>query len=145
MHAREVHAYETLTNGGAVVDLSRSELQKTSFCAAAGPYRAWSRSYKRPQHSRHLYEQYGRTRRNAPVVVFCCDGAVAIAAPINKISCCTHLPAVWRQIRWPAAKGKANVHLFRPRLGIDTSTYTSIMVLEPNLETRTIWVSFHQR
>src|SRR5271155_3187683 len=36
MHAREVHAHETLTNGGAVVDLSRSELAKTSFCASAG-------------------------------------------------------------------------------------------------------------
>src|SRR5271156_1857892 len=36
MHAREVHAHETLTNGGAVVDLSRSELQKTSFCASCG-------------------------------------------------------------------------------------------------------------
>jgi hypothetical protein len=36
MHAREVQAHETLTNGGAVVDLSRSELAKTSFCASAG-------------------------------------------------------------------------------------------------------------
>jgi hypothetical protein len=36
MHAREVHAHETLTNGGAVVDLSRSELQKKSFCASCG-------------------------------------------------------------------------------------------------------------
>jgi len=36
MHAREVHAHETLTNGGAVVDLSRSELQKTSFYASCG-------------------------------------------------------------------------------------------------------------
>jgi hypothetical protein len=36
MHAREVHAHETLTNGGAVVDLSRSELQNTSLCASCG-------------------------------------------------------------------------------------------------------------
>jgi hypothetical protein len=36
VHAREVHAHETLTSGGAVVDLSRSELAKTSFCASAG-------------------------------------------------------------------------------------------------------------
>jgi len=34
MHAREVHAHETLTNIGAVVDLSRSELPKTSFCTS---------------------------------------------------------------------------------------------------------------
>jgi hypothetical protein len=31
MHAREMHARETPTNGGAVVDLSRSELQKPIF------------------------------------------------------------------------------------------------------------------
>jgi hypothetical protein len=36
MHAREVHAHETLINGGVVVDLSRSELQKTSFYASCG-------------------------------------------------------------------------------------------------------------
>jgi hypothetical protein len=36
MHAREVHAHETLTNGGAVVDLSRSDLQKKSFRASCG-------------------------------------------------------------------------------------------------------------
>jgi hypothetical protein len=36
MHAREVHAHETLTNGSMVVDLSRSELQKTSFYASCG-------------------------------------------------------------------------------------------------------------
>jgi hypothetical protein len=36
MHAREVHAHETLTNGGAVVDLSGPELPKTSFCASYG-------------------------------------------------------------------------------------------------------------
>jgi hypothetical protein len=36
MHAREVHAHETLTNGGAVVDLSRPELPKTSFWASYG-------------------------------------------------------------------------------------------------------------
>jgi hypothetical protein len=34
MHAREVHAHETLTNGGTVVDLSRSDLQKKSFRAS---------------------------------------------------------------------------------------------------------------
>jgi hypothetical protein len=36
VHAHEVHAHETLTNGGAVVNLSRSELQNTSFCASCG-------------------------------------------------------------------------------------------------------------
>ena len=43
MHARKVHAHETPTHhyfGGSlapiVVDLSRSELQNTSFCASCG-------------------------------------------------------------------------------------------------------------
>ena len=31
MHAREVHAHEAPTNGGAAVDLSRSELHKQSY------------------------------------------------------------------------------------------------------------------
>jgi hypothetical protein len=43
-HAYEMHARKVLenlqifhlTNGGAVVDLSRSELQNTSFCASCG-------------------------------------------------------------------------------------------------------------
>jgi hypothetical protein len=40
VHASEVHANETLTNGGAVVDLSRS-LQKRAFAlVAGGPYEA---------------------------------------------------------------------------------------------------------
>jgi hypothetical protein len=71
----------------------------------AGPYRALSRSCQRPTFMKDItYVQYGRTRRNAPVAVFCCtraelgDGVVAVAAPINKISCCIHLPTVWRQI-----------------------------------------------
>src|SRR5271156_6682389 len=34
MHVREVHAHKTLTNGGAVVDLSRSE--KRVFALVAG-------------------------------------------------------------------------------------------------------------
>jgi hypothetical protein len=36
MHAREVHAHETLTSIGAVVDLSRSELPKPSFYTSYG-------------------------------------------------------------------------------------------------------------
>jgi hypothetical protein len=41
VHVHEVyphgmHAHKTLTNGGAVVDLSRSELQKTSFGGSCG-------------------------------------------------------------------------------------------------------------
>jgi hypothetical protein len=36
MHVCEMHAHETLTNGGAVVDLSKSELQKERFCASCG-------------------------------------------------------------------------------------------------------------
>jgi hypothetical protein len=39
MHAREMHARETPTNGGAVVDLSRSELQKRIFALVV----EWSR------------------------------------------------------------------------------------------------------
>jgi hypothetical protein len=46
MHAHEVHAHETLTNGGAVVDLSRSELQKTSFYASYGVVPMFKEQFK---------------------------------------------------------------------------------------------------
>src|SRR5271156_2237790 len=81
--------------------------------AVAGPYRARSRSCQRPTFMKDItYEQYGRTRRNAPVAVFCCtraelyDSAVAVAAPINKISCCNTFACCMETDRWPAAKGK---------------------------------------
>jgi hypothetical protein len=69
MHAGEVHAHETLTNGGAVVDLSRSELQKTSFCASCTVVpmtrRTWQTSLQRSQRRARMFSYGGPEGQSA--------------------------------------------------------------------------------